>query len=540
MLTSAICRKISAMSLLDSLPTVCRFGRTVCLGLAAFLLMSAVPSIALQAQAQDSSEKQPTTILVEGTVRNAAGEPVGGAFVFLEDKGGARLVRTQSNAKGAFVFSLHKSGIYALRAEKDELRGVVSNTLALKPGDHQHCDVVIASIALGSSSATGTVSHSTSNSASNSGSSSATMELSDSPSFTVAGVTDWSNAGLHGSDTRARTSDTLAKETLALKPEGTFKAPTNSPNSPYDLAVEYRDKGDFARARNEAQKSLTMSDTAEGHRLLGDLNENLGDPVAAEHEFETATRMEPSEQSYLDWGTELLLHKAGQAATQVFTKGSTLHPNSSRLLAGLGAALYAAGSYDEAAQRMCTASDINPADPVPYLFLGEMEKSAPAPMPCGEDKLARFAQQQPENAVANYYYALALWKRDRTSGSQSRASEVEASLQKAVKLDPRFADAYVQMGIVHAAQGDFAFAIDAYKKAIAVNQGMADAHYQLSLAYKRTGEEAKAHEEFHAYQQAQKIQQAEIDRHRRQLRQFVIILKEPSASSTSAPVSPQP
>ncbi len=43
------------------------------------------------------------------------------------------------------------------------------------------------------------------------------IEFSDEPSFTVAGVTDRSNLGLHGSDTTARTSDSLARETARLK-----------------------------------------------------------------------------------------------------------------------------------------------------------------------------------------------------------------------------------------------------------------------------------------------------------------------------------
>src|SRR5208283_1053505 len=49
------------------------------------------------------------------------------------------------------------------------------------------------------------------------------MEFKDEPSFTVAGVTDWSGAGGHGSDTSLRTSEALARETLALKSSGPDK-----------------------------------------------------------------------------------------------------------------------------------------------------------------------------------------------------------------------------------------------------------------------------------------------------------------------------
>ena len=92
-------------------------------------------------------------------------------------------------------------------------------------------------------------------------------------------------------------------------------------------------------------------------------------------EYEKAARMDPSEQNYFEWGTELLLHKAAEPAVEVFARGSSAHPNSARLLTGLGAALYSNGSWDEAARRLCEASDLQPADSAPYLFLGKIEKT---------------------------------------------------------------------------------------------------------------------------------------------------------------------
>src|SRR5260221_14644934 len=47
-----------------------------------------------------------------------------------------------------------------------------------------------------------------------------TIEFSDEPNFTVAGVTDWSKVGLHGSGANVKTSQTLLKETGGLKAAG--------------------------------------------------------------------------------------------------------------------------------------------------------------------------------------------------------------------------------------------------------------------------------------------------------------------------------
>jgi tetratricopeptide (TPR) repeat protein len=241
--------------------------------------------------------------------------------------------------------------------------------------------------------------------------------------------------------------------------------------------------------------------------------------------------MDPSEQNYFEWGTELLLHKAAQPAFEVFTRGFSAHPNSARMLTGLGAALYSNGSWDEAARRLCAASDMDPAVPAPYLFLGKIEKTTPAPLPCSEQKLARFAQEQPGNALANYYYAISVWKREKGSEDPADLKRVEALLEKAVAIDPKLDEAYLQLGILHFAQGDFEQAIRDYKKAIEVNPQLGEAHRQLGLAYQRTDEKGKAQEEFQAYEQAEKAEAAETERQRRALRQFLIILKDKRAAT---------
>jgi tetratricopeptide (TPR) repeat protein len=489
----------------------------------ALFLLALVGQSRVAASLQKPSPEGQSNIVLQGMVRDASGQPVAGASVLLSDKGGARLAKIATKADGSFAFPLDKPGTYNLRAEKGGQHSTATNLLVLKTGDTQRCDLVLLGAPDEQSTSTSPSKPPTANLGA--------IQLADEPNFTVAGVTDWSNAGLHGSDTRARTSDELARETLALKSADAEKSPAKSPNPSYDAALQYRAQGDFARARDEALKSLTFTDTAATHLLLGDLDEKLGQPLESEREFERATRSDPSEQSYLEWGAELLLHKAPQAAQQVFEKGSSAHPDSAKLLAGLGAALYAAGSYQEAAQRLCAASDLNPTDPAPYIFLGEIETSAPESLPCAREKLERFTQVQPSNARANYYYGSTLWKEERASASQGSpthppSSRAQTFLETAVKIDNKFVEAYVQLGRIQAAQGNLAAAEETFKKAIAANPNLSEAHYELSRAYKRNGQEAKAHQEFQAYQAAQKAEAAAVDRQRRDLRQFLIILKD--------------
>jgi tetratricopeptide (TPR) repeat protein len=195
------------------------------------------------------------------------------------------------------------------------------------------------------------------------------------------------------------------------------------------------------------------------------------------------------------------------------------------MLAGLGVAWYEHGSYDQAAMRLCEASDLNPKDPNPYLFLGKMLTAETALSGGMAERLERFARLQPGNAQANYYYAVSLWKQRRDPEDTKNLVQVESLLQKAVRLDPKLAAAHLQLGILYADRKDFPKAIAAYQKAAEADPRLAEPHYRLVQAYKRTGETQKAQQELQLYQQISRQGVVEIERQRHELRQFVYTLQ---------------
>jgi tetratricopeptide (TPR) repeat protein len=225
------------------------------------------------------------------------------------------------------------------------------------------------------------------------------------------------------------------------------------------------------------------------------------------------------------------VHRALEPAIEVFTKGNNLFPHSIRMLVGLGVALYARGSYDQAAERLCQASDLDPADPSPYLVMGKMQSIESTQPDAIVERLARFARLQPDNALANYYYASSLWK--RRSGPQDAATiaQVVPLLQKAIHIDPRLGEAYLLLGILYADQNDLPKAISTYQAAIAVTPSLAQAHYRLAQAYRKTGESSKAKEELQLYEQASKKTAEDTERERREIQQFVYTLQSPSPAS---------
>jgi tetratricopeptide (TPR) repeat protein len=201
------------------------------------------------------------------------------------------------------------------------------------------------------------------------------------------------------------------------------------------------------------------------------------------------------------------------------------------MLAGVGAAWYARGAYDLAAQRLCEASDLAPDDPNPYLFLGKIQSVRTTQSNCLVERLQRFARLQPENALANYYYALSLWNRHESLGTTDNLASVESLLEKAIDLDPKLGAAYLQLGIFYSERGNSARAIAAYQKAGEVNPGMEEAHYRLAQAYNRTGEKLKARAELQRYEQLSKKTEEEAEHERREIQQFVYTLRDRTSSS---------
>ena len=464
------------------------------LWLAVLVLSGAWPTFS-----QSASPKTTETSSVEGIVRDAAGEPVPCATVVLVERSDAKsveakAVEAKSTAAGMFSFSGLHAGDFTLAARKAGSPAITSRSIELSSGEKKHIDLVLDSPS---------AAHVAADHLATQDCDADSMQFSDQPNFVIAGITDWSNLGLHGSDATARTSEALAKETLTLKSH-TREAPAGS-----------------------------SAGVAVAHRVSGDRYERSNDPVAAVREYEQAAQLDPSEENYMAWGGELLLHRAAEPAAEVFAKGFALHPKSARMLAGLGAAMYANGLADEAARRLCEASDLDPADFAPYLFLGKIQEAANDPLPCATEKLERFAREQPENALANYYCAISIWKGKRPSGSSVEFRRAEALLDKAAAINPAFGDPYLVLGGMYSAQGDFAGAQGVLRKAIGINPNLGEAHRLLGQAYKRTGHDAEAEREFAIFKQCQKAASDALERERREQRQFLVILQD--QPTTTAP-----
>ena len=298
----------------------------------------------------------------------------------------------------------------------------------------------------------------------------------------------------------------------------------------YDLSLAYLVTGRLEEARNSVQNLLKEKDTAELHNLLGQIEEKNGNFIAAVNEFETAAHMEPSEGNIFDWASELLVHRTLEPAIEVFRQGTERHPDSSRMAIGLGLAYYSVGKYDDAVQSLLRAADLNPSDPRAYPFLSRAFDSSPSHAKEVIERFRHFTELRPEDGRAFYYYAISLWKSKRAEEANVDVGQFESLLKKSIALEPRLAEAHLQLANLYSDQKKYAASIAEYLRARELNADLADAHYRLAQAYVRVGEKERAEEEFNVYRKLREQHLSDLDQQRAEIRQFVNSAKEGSGN----------
>ncbi len=272
----------------------------------------------------------------------------------------------------------------------------------------------------------------------------------------------------------------------------------------YDLALAYLEAGLTAKSRDVVTALVARGDKAELHNLLGDIEEKDGRIQEAATQYELAARMQPSEKNLFDLGSYLLRHQGFQPALKVFEFGAGRYPGSAKLRVGLGIAYYSLGKYSDAVESLCQAVDLDPKDTRALEFLGKMYDVAPQLSAEVTSRLARFAELYPENAAAAYYYALSLRGRNVPSPAGQDMAQAETLLKRAVKLDPNFAEAHYELGLLYEDEQQEAGAMREFELAVRLRPDFAKAHYRLARIYRKQGKSDLAEKEYRAFEALKK------------------------------------
>ncbi|HWN57376.1 MAG TPA: carboxypeptidase regulatory-like domain-containing protein, partial [Methylomirabilota bacterium] len=299
-------------------------------GLALFVLFTLLP---LSIEGQESAS-------LHVTIRDSRGEPVAGATVRLHVKDATQTQTAHTDAQGNYSFAELHGGVYVLQAAMAGYDDAEIPSLFLGANEAKNVDLALLAARTKTKTKT-PESEPTARS----------PEFFDQPQFTVAGVTDTTSLGGHGSDAIMRTRETLAKDTVSLGKGATGdgsvaesetekslrESAERDPRSfetnhrlgkalaengkareaipyleraeelkpgdyenAYVLALANAHAGNYERARDNAQALLAHNDNAELHHLLGDLQEKLGNSLEAVREYQRAAELDPSEAYLFD------------------------------------------------------------------------------------------------------------------------------------------------------------------------------------------------------------------------------------------------
>lgn len=297
----------------------------------------------------------------------------------------------------------------------------------------------------------------------------------------------------------------------------------------YDLATAEFMTGHLRTAHRVLKALLPRDRTGELHNLLGQIDEKQGHFLDAAHDYERAAQIDPSDDNLFAWGGELLMHRTYEPAVKVFEFATKRYPNSPRLLIGLGMALYARGLYQQSVSALLKAVDLRPEDPRCYQFLARAYDRSPQQADEVIERFRRYAALKPQSGLAQYYYAMSLWKGERLEESSPNLQKVESLLKRAIALDPGLANAHLRLGNLYEDLHDYEHSVSEYQRTLELNPVQPDAHYRLATDYVHLREKQKADREFAIYQKQRAAHMAANDRERAEVKQFLYSATNPPA-----------
>lgn len=285
-----------------------------------------------------------------------------------------------------------------------------------------------------------------------------------------------------------------------------------------------------AKAAGQASVPLTIS-LAKSYLLLGNLHgaeQNFdlalqsnsgcvacdeGIAAVAERQNNTekalaylikAKQLDPQNPEILfQFGKVCLERNLIEDALPALQKAAALKPGRDDYIYVLASANVSRGNLPKAASLLTGLLRKHPNDPVlnyalgaVYYLQGKYDRA--------ESSLARSLQKRPNQVAAAYYMALTY----NHLGSQDRALAI---LRDLIRRHPSYAPSYITLGTILAAQRHSKEAEATLKRAVALDPGSAQAHYQLYLLYRTLGETAASNEQRAMWHKLQVSQRARAD-----------------------------
>lgn len=257
----------------------------------------------------------------------------------------------------------------------------------------------------------------------------------------------------------------------------------------FDLALEeYRAHHDAA-ALADAKRALDIGDSADLEDLLGDIEEDSGDFVAAAKSYQSAVAASPHDEKYrLVLGLEFLKHENFDPAVAVFQQTVDLFPESAQARTALGMSYFLQGQFNKAADILVQAARMRPPLDLAFRYLGITQFEQPyTPIQPATDLVCRRAEAQPPDHAALTYCGALTLRRAEASNDTPQRKRILSMLGEAERLDPDDALPRCQRGEAYAWLQEWESSRKEFEACIQLQPESPNAHYRLSRVYQHLG-----------------------------------------------------
>jgi len=285
------------------------------------------------------------------------------------------------------------------------------------------------------------------------------------------------------------------QEALRLDPSNDLAA--------YDIIMCYRGSGQTEDAIKACEALLQRKPVAQLYSLLGSLDEELDRYQDAVTNLEKATQLDPSTEQYrFELGSQYLSHADYSKALEVFEAGSRKFPTAASEPLGMGLAHYALRQYPDAGEALLRALEIDPSSRTAFSawntttsFFGPAEWKRMLPL------AQRLADAHPDNAEAVYCYGVSMLRCQVASGETTELKRAQSLLEQAIRLEPRFMEAHLELGNVYLAEKQNQAAVEELREALRLDPESLTARYRLAQAYRTVNQLHSAQQELAHYEE---------------------------------------
>jgi tetratricopeptide (TPR) repeat protein len=295
----------------------------------------------------------------------------------------------------------------------------------------------------------------------------------------------------------------------------------------FNLALAQLKAGQPDAALDNAEKSKSLGDSAEVEDLLGDIQEERGDNLAAVQSYQAAVKLAPEEEKYrISLVVELMQHQGFDAAKVVLQQAEELQPKSWRIQLALGMIEHFTGSDERAAPILVHAADLSPDPEVALRFLGEIQVGqSAAPAPAALEHICEYSDRHPKNGKMQFYCGALRFQRDYVAGDRTHFEEIVKRLHGAAGILANDPSPHCELAKVYWSMDRWQEAQPEAETCARLDPNAAEAHYRLAQIYRRLGNSGKAQQQMKLYEIASQRQADENRRRDETMKAFVYTIR---------------